>query len=287
MNKIQELKYLKNFVESIKQDSSMYSNLMYDFLINLHSQTPVPREPKEMFAVNMTEDQYDELFFNIIKHMNNGKISREYVSFKRDIGFNIDPSKLYTINELIDYAKYTGIDLTNIAYGKSEFNDKYIPYVREYLFEMMMIWSYCYKYSYNNQGLFSMNRYSNISKNIWDLYALDELSQQKVMANYKKLNSHLGVYNFEYPIQDYDDAISRYSLENIKAINSYIVASILMKDLLKDDYAFNHKFEELAKTDNMNYNSVMNVLGMNYIKHNDIIKSLRFTRDDINGRKIN
>ena len=286
MNKLQELNEIKKMRNQLVDIMNVYSKDLEDLFFDLYNYTPTPSYDIEIPEDKLTKLHTLNFMLKILKRIDNHKMSQEFVNYSRKTGFN--RADQYPFSELAYRISYIGRQISLLTYGENTYMKKYLPNTDSDLFEIMAIYLYSRMNTYPNlNDLLFKKRFKYVSENIWDMHAIDELSKGFIKPNYKKANDKLKDEGLDQDFTSLAQINSKYNHINIYDLNSYIVANILLSEYIKDPYSFNKMLEELHKTDNTNYEEVLDNLGINYIKHNDIIKSLRMKKGDTDERTLN
>ena len=285
MNRHQELKEIKDLRNKLVYEMRVYSKDMEPVLTSLYQQTPTPLYDNDISEMNLPVTNPTEFMFKILKHMTSSDLKKNFTEYvkKRDF-FNTNTIKF---DELITRIAYLGRAINLSTYGDGYFIRTYLPDLDGTIYELLTVFLYSTKLSNEESTQLFINRFNYMLESIWDLHIVDEASKTRFLADYNRLNNQLKLDGFNDQIKGFGDVKRRYNLVSIKEMNTYIVAYLLVSEFLRDSYVFDNMLNEIHKSDNYNYEEVLDKLGINYIKHDDIIKLARLSKDDRHGKSFN
>lgn len=285
MNRHQELKEIKKLRDRLVYEIREYSKNMQPVLMDLYQQTPTPLYDNDISEMNLPVTNPTEFMFKILKHMTSSDLKKNFTEYikNRDF-FNTNATKF---DELITRMSYLGRAINLSTYGDGFFIRTYLPDLDGTIYELLTVFLYSTKLSNEESTKLFINRFNYMLESIWDLHIVDEASKTRFLADYNRLNNQLKSDGFNDQIKGLGDVKRRYNLVNIKEINTYIVAYLLVSEFLKDGYVFDNMLNEIHKSNSYNYEDVLDKLGINYIKHDDIIKLARLSKDDRHGKSFN
>ena len=285
MNRHQELKEIKDLRNKLVYAMRVYSKDMEPVLTSLYQQTPTPLYDNDISEMNLPVTNPTEFMFKILKHMTSSDLKKNFTEYvkKRDF-FNTNVIKF---DELITRMSYLGRAINLSTYGDGYFIRTYLPDLDGTIYELLTVFLYSTKLSNEESTQLFINRFNYMLESIWDLHIVDEASKTRFLADYNRLNNQLKLDGFNDQIKGFGDVKRRYNLVSIKEMNTYIVAYLLVSEFLRDGYIFDNMLNEIHKSDNYNYEEVLDKLGINYIKHDDIIKLARLSKDDRHGKSFN
>ena len=285
MNRHQELKEIKDLRNKLAYEMRVYSKNIDPVLTNLYQQTPTPSYDNDISEMNLPVTNPTEFMIKILKHMTSSEIKKEFTNYiKNKDYFGANSLKF---DELVNNIAFMGRAINLKTYGDGSYIRTFLPDLDGTIYELITAFLYSTKLDNESSTKLFMSRFNYMLENIWDLHIIDEASKPRFLINYDKLNTQLNIDGFSDQIKGLGDVKRRYNLVSIKELNTYIVAYLLVSEFLRDGYAFNGMLNAIHKSNSYNYEEVLDSLGINYIKHDDIIKLARLSKDDRHGRTFN
>ena len=285
MNRHQELKEIKDLRNKLAYEMRVYSKNIDPVLTNLYQQAPTPSYDNDISEMNLPVTNPTEFMIKILKHMTSSEIKKEFTNYiKNKDYFGANSLKF---DELVNNIAFIGRAINLKTYGDGSYIRTFLPDLDGTIYELITAFLYSTKLDNESSTKLFMSRFNYMLENIWDLHIIDEASKPRFLINYDKLNTQLNIDGFNDQIKGLGDVKRRYNLVSIKELNTYIVAYLLVSEFLRDGYAFNGMLNAIHKSNSYNYEEVLDSLGINYIKHDDIIKLARLSKDDRHGRTFN
>ena len=191
MGNIKDLREIKAYLKGIKQDMSVYSQDMPNTMFDLYKQTPTSFNKVDLPDAEIRESDYINHFTRILRHISNHELTKTYLQYVKDHKGVMKGIYDGTPQDYVEYSSQMGQLITHKTFNESEFIKQYLPNLCKYLYELLSIKAYSSWQSGSiNQGLF-YRRFYNISRYIWDLHVIDELSKPKLFLDIDKTNKKL------------------------------------------------------------------------------------------------
>ena len=285
MNRHQQLKEIKELRNKLVYVMDLYSKDMKPVLFDLYKQTPTPLYDNDISDLDLPVTNPSEFMFKILKHMTSSEMKKEFTTYCKNKSFF--KTNAINFDELVTRMAYLGRMINLNTFGDGNYIKKYLPDLDGTLYELITVFLYSTKLDKEDGKKVFINRFNYMLENIWDIHIIDEASKTKFLVNYDKLNNQLTEDGFKDNIKGLSDIKRKYNLINIFEVNTYIVAYLLLSEFLRDGYAFNGMLQEIHRSNSNNYEEVLDNLGINYIKHDDIIKLARLSKEDRHERTLN
>lgn len=267
---------VKHAVEKKKEVYNISNSIIYgsyDFLVKLASSfKPVEYD---ISGDNLCFKNNDIVTY-LLKSVNNNShigLQKELVTILKNIELYNRPGTI-SASQLPRFNAFIANEIMENLFGESEIVKTYFPRLDEYLLDFDL--ARLINIHGRDKTHLIEDIHNEVADKLYDILVLDLTSRFKLFISLSKLNKkldELGQRTIKF--DDLDRTITKDYLDDLKDINSYLLACQIHNHFTKDSYKAGKEIKEIHTTKQYDPEILLDDLGLNYVKNNGIIKSLR------------